>query len=202
MFVQLIQGHVRDGGMVRELFQQWMDDLAPAATGWLGSTVGVTDDGELFVTARFTSEEEARRNSDRPEQDAWWNQLVKHFTDQPVFHDCPDVTLLGPGGSDDAGFVQVLQGDAQDPERLRREALDDWEDLARRRPEVLGATLAFATDGTGTEAVYFTSEAEAHEGERTRMPDDWDQQLRELQEQLAGLRFLDLRDPMPLSPPR
>ena len=40
--------------------------------------------------------------------------------DGPVeFHDSDDVTLLFDGGSDDAGFVQVIRGKVDDAARLR-----------------------------------------------------------------------------------
>ena len=62
MFVQVIQGSVRDPAEVRAAMEQWMQDLAPGATGWLGSTAGVTEDGRLVAVARFDSEEAARQN--------------------------------------------------------------------------------------------------------------------------------------------
>ncbi len=69
MFVQVIQGQVSDSEQVRAAFDRWVRDLAPGAAGWLGSTAGVTEDGRFVALVRFASEEEARRNSDRPEQD-------------------------------------------------------------------------------------------------------------------------------------
>ena len=36
------------------------------------------------------------------------------------FHDCDDVTLMMDGGSDDAGFVQVIRGKVDDPTGSRR----------------------------------------------------------------------------------
>ena len=34
----------------------------------------------------------------------------------PEFHDCDDVTVWLGGGSDDAGFVQIIQGQTDDPD--------------------------------------------------------------------------------------
>ncbi|MGH8826627.1 MAG: hypothetical protein ACRDVZ_03295, partial [Jiangellaceae bacterium] len=79
MFVQVIQGRVSDEGQVRTAFDRWVDDLAPGATGWLGSTAGVTEDGRFVALVRFESEEAARRNSDRPEQGAWWAETSQLF---------------------------------------------------------------------------------------------------------------------------
>ena len=40
--------------------------------------------------------------------------------DGPVeFHDCDDVTLMMDGGSDDAGFVQVIRGKVDDADTLQ-----------------------------------------------------------------------------------
>ena len=41
------------------------------------------------------------------------------FDGEVTFHDCDDVTMFLGGGSDDAGFVQVIQGRLSDPERFR-----------------------------------------------------------------------------------
>jgi hypothetical protein len=40
----------------------------------------LTDDGRFIALARFESEEAARRNTDRPEQDRWWTEIAKLFT--------------------------------------------------------------------------------------------------------------------------
>jgi hypothetical protein len=47
MFVQVIQGHVSDAAQVRAQLDRWVEEVAPGAVGWLGSTSGVTDDGTL-----------------------------------------------------------------------------------------------------------------------------------------------------------
>ena len=59
-------------------------------------------------------------NSARPEQTAWAEQMMA-LMDGPVeFHDCDDVTLMMDGGSDEAGFVQVIRGKVDDVERGSR----------------------------------------------------------------------------------
>ncbi|MGE5763508.1 MAG: hypothetical protein ACM3ZF_06425, partial [Mycobacterium leprae] len=65
---------------MRAAFERWVEELAPGAAGWLGSTAGVTDDGRFIGLARFESEQAARRNSDRPEQGRWWAETSKLFT--------------------------------------------------------------------------------------------------------------------------
>jgi hypothetical protein len=41
MFVQVIQGQVSDAARVRAQLDRWVEEVAPAAVGWLGSTSGV-----------------------------------------------------------------------------------------------------------------------------------------------------------------
>ena len=119
MFVQVIQGRVSDATRVRQGLDDWMARLAEGAEGWLGSTAGVTDDGTFIAIARFDSAEAARRNSGRAEQGEWWSGMSKLFADDVIFHDCSEVVTVRAGGSDDAGFVQVMQGRTGDLARLR-----------------------------------------------------------------------------------
>ena len=44
VFVQVIQGQVANAGQVQAAFDRWAQELAPGASGWLGSTAGVTED--------------------------------------------------------------------------------------------------------------------------------------------------------------
>ena len=101
-------------------------------------------------------------------------------------------TLLFDGGSDEAGFVQVIQGKVDDPERLRRLIASDPLELRRMRPEIIGATLALEPDGSFTETVAFTDEASARSGEGTPPPEEV---RAELEYTLAGATFYDLRAP-------
>ena len=120
MFVQVIQGQVSDAAKVRAQLEKWVAEVSPGADGWLGSTAGVTEDGRAVALARFESEEAARRNSDRPEQGAWWAEMAALFSDEPVFHDSTGVEVDTQGDPSDAGFVQVMQGRTSDPERAKR----------------------------------------------------------------------------------
>ena len=56
MFVQVITGKTSQPAQVRAALDRWVEQLAPGATGWLGSTAGVTEDGRLVALARFESE--------------------------------------------------------------------------------------------------------------------------------------------------
>src|ERR687895_385233 len=102
--------------------EKWERELTPGADGWLGSTAGVTDDGRFIGSFRFETQEHAQKNSDRPEQTQWWNEMSR-FLDTPRFWDFTLVQEYKAGGSDDAGFVQVIQGRVVDPEGYRNASL-------------------------------------------------------------------------------
>jgi hypothetical protein len=86
--------------------------LQPGADGWLGTTAGIAADGTFIAVVRFESGEGARVNSSRPEQGEWWKATEATFDAAVTFTDCPDVDIIGEGGSADAGFVQVIFGRA------------------------------------------------------------------------------------------
>jgi hypothetical protein len=202
MFVQVVQGQVSDAQQLREAGERWLRELQPGSVGWLGTTSGVTADGQGILIARFESEEAARRNSDRPEQTQWWMETSKLFAGDVAFHDCREVYEMLGGGSDDAGFVQVIQGRATDMEKAR--SMGDRFDRALReyRPDVLGGLICVHGDGSGdfTQVIYFTSEAEAREGERKQPTGEAAEMMREEMELFTDLRYFDLTNPYLDSP--
>ena len=117
MFIQVITGTVNDVEGFRKQDQRWHDELEAGATGFLGSTAGATDDGRFLVSARFESADAAKRNSERPEQGAWWAETEKYLSDVE-FHDSNKQTTLFGGGSDDATFVQVMRGRVTDRDKI------------------------------------------------------------------------------------
>lgn len=200
MFVQVIRGRVTDPEHVRAAMDRWTRDLAPGASGWLGSTAGVTEDGRFVALARFESADAARRNSDRPEQDAWWSDVSKAFTGV-TFIDSEDVVPDIVGDPDQARFVQVMSGRATDPRRAR-EIMDQMSGQTREfRPEILGSLDVMTDDGGFTMAIYFTTEEEAREGERKEPPPEIAAKMEELNSLAAGpMEFADLRNPWLYSP--
>lgn len=166
MFVQLIRGQVSDAEQVHAALDLWSEQLAAGASGWLGSTAGVTDDGQFVGLARFESEEAAQRNSDRSEQSQWWMETSKLFTGEVIFRDSSDVTADVNGDPDRAGFVQVMQGRGSDPERAQELMAQDPEEWAAFRPDVIGRVVVGHEGGAYTMALYFISEEAAREGER------------------------------------
>jgi hypothetical protein len=201
VFVQVIQGQVADAGRLKAAFDRWAGELAPGADGWLGSTAGVTGDGRFIALARFESAEAARRNSDRPEQDRWWAETAQLFDGEPTFKDSEDVTLDLVGDPDRAGFVQVIQGRGSDPDRARELMADDSPEWASFRPEILGSVAVGHEGGAYTMAIYFTSEAEAREGERKQPPPELQAQMDEMAALSVGEpEFFDLQEPWLYSP--
>jgi hypothetical protein len=201
MFVQVIQGRTSDAEGLRAATDRWTEELAPHAVGWLGSTGGVTDDGRAIVVVRFESEDAARRNSDRPEQGEWWAETERLFDGEVTFLDSTDVVVDLQGDPDRAGFVQVMRGRTRDPERARQLMAQDPEKWAAHRPDVLGSLEIGHDDGAYTVVLWFTSEAEAREGERKEIPPELRDQTEELNKLNIGEpEFFDLKRPIMSSP--
>jgi hypothetical protein len=201
MFVQVIQGRTSQPQAVAEAFDRWRADLAPGATGWLGSTGGVTEDGRFLGVARFESEEAATANSQRPEQDAWWSETAKLLDGEATFRNSTDVIVDLQGEPDRAGFVQVMQGRGSDPERAKALMSQDADKWAAFRPDVIGSVAIGHDEGAYTMVMYFTSEAEAREGERKEPPPELQAQMEEMNRLTVGEpEFFDLKQPFLASP--
>jgi hypothetical protein len=180
---------------------RWMEDLAPGAVGWLGSTGGVTEDGRAIAVVRFESEEAARRNSERPEQSRWWAETEKLYDGPVTFSDSTDVVVDVQGDPDSAGFVQVMQGRTTDPRRARELMTQDPDMWATFRPDVLGSIEVAHEDGAYTMVRYFTSEADAREGETKEVPLELRATMEEMDKLAEGeTEFLDLKQPAVSSP--
>jgi hypothetical protein len=201
MFAQVIQGRASDSEALRAATDQWMRDLAPGAAGWLGSTGGTTEDGRFIVVVRFESEEAARRNSERPEQDQWWTETEKLFESGATFRDSTDVTVDVQGDPDEAGFVQIMQGRGTDPDRVKQLMAEDSDKWAAFRPEMIGSVAVGHDGGAYTMVMYFTSEADAREGERKEVPAELQANMEEMNKLSIGQpEFFDLKQPVVLSP--
>ena len=197
MFVQLITATVVDAERLWQQVDRWERELRPGADGFLGSTSGVTDDGRFVVLARFESEDAARGNSDRPEQSAWWAETEKTL-DDVTFHDSVEVIPIRGGGSNDAGFVQVMRGrvtDAAKLDELRSRMAEFESALASHRPDVIGDLTVLHADGSYTDAVYFTSEAEARHNEAKGLPSEMQAMFEEWMTAVTIDEYLDLREP-------
>jgi hypothetical protein len=202
MFAQIIQGRTSDAEGLRAAVDRWQRDLAPGATGWLGSTGGATDDGRFLAVVRFESAEAAARNSQRPEQSQWWEETQRLFDGEVTFRDSEDVTVDLQGDPDRAGFVQVMQGRVTDAARAKElMAQIPTEAMAAFRPDVLGSVVIGHEGGAWTQVIYFTSEADAREGERKETPADMQATMDEMMKLSVGETvFHDLWQPVLRSP--
>ncbi len=192
MFIQVIQAPTSRPDEVRALMQEWDATTDNEASGFLGATNGVTDDGMFIGVVRFESKEKAMANSARPETDAMAKRFAELMDGPPEFHDCDDVSVWMDGGSDDAGFVQIIRGKTDDPAALKEMMTRDTAGLREMRPEIIGGTLAIEDDGTWTQTIAFTDEASAREGEKKEPPPEMRD---ELQSAMQDVTFYDLHDP-------
>ena len=155
-------------GRLRRQLDAWMSTLRPDAQGYLGTTGGVTDDGEVFMAARFESEEAARANSDRPAQGAWWTETERCFDGPVSFVDSADVDVqVEP--SNDAGFVQVIQSKTRNRRRIEEINAEVGPAMTDSRPEIIGAVSVWSGDEV-CDIAYFTTEEAARAGEKRSFP--------------------------------
>lgn len=197
MFAQVITGRVTDIDALRRQVQRWQQDLRPGATGYLGTTSGVSDDSKVVVMVRFESEADARRNSDRPEQGVWWAETERYLSDVE-FHESSELNTQLGGGSDDAGFVQVMRGRITDPGTYARymEQQDTFEATMKElRPDILGVVSVRLPDDRYFDFAYFSSEAAARIGEAKEMPAETQAQMEEMMGAAPVDEFFDLKDP-------
>jgi hypothetical protein len=202
MFAQVIQGKTSDAEGLRAALDRWLQELRPGSIGWLGSTIGITDDGTFIAVARFDSAEAAARNGQRPEQGRWWEETSRLFDGEVMFRDSEDVVVDLQGDPDRAGFVQVMQGRVSDADRAKDVMARIPSDvMAAYRPDVLGSVLIGHEDGAWTQVIYFTSETDAREGERKEPPAEFQNVMEEMGRLSVGeTTYLDLRRPLLQSP--
>ncbi|HET6167366.1 MAG TPA: hypothetical protein VFE07_11110 [Marmoricola sp.] len=188
MFIQVMQAKCSRADEVRAFMDRWTDD---DSVGFLGGTFGVTDEGEFLGIVRFESADAASANSARPETDALSKEFAE-LLDGPVsFSDYDDVTDFLGGGSDDAGFVQVIRGHVDDVDAAKAFSRDPG-DIQQMRPEIIGGTFAVTADGDYTQTIYFTDEASARQGEQQEPPAEVRERLEDM---MAGASYYDLRNP-------
>ena len=198
MFAQVIQGRTSDADGVRAALDRWLQDVRPGSVGWLGSTVGITDDGTVIAVARFESAEAASRNAQRPEQGRWWEETSRLFDGDVSFRDSEDVTVDLQSDPDQAGFVQVMQGRVTDADRAREVMAQIPGDvMAAYRPDLLGSVMIGHEDGAWTQVLYFTSEAEARAGERKEPPRELQVAMEDMGKLSVGeTTYFDLKQPV------
>jgi quinol monooxygenase YgiN len=165
MFIQVIEGKTSDADGFRRFLEERRPEAMKGAIGFLGATTAIAPDGTVVTMARFESAEKAAKNAARPEQTAFFEELKKYMTGEPTFHESTEVEPFLGGGSDEAGFVQFMIGTATDKAKAKASEKELMPTLESMRPDVLGGITAW--DGNWwCQAIYFTSEAEARQGEK------------------------------------
>jgi hypothetical protein len=193
MFVQVIEATTSDPAAIIEHGDRWQREVRPGAVGYLGITAGVTADGRAVAIVRFEDEAAARANAERPEQTAWFEGMAKLFDSEPTFTESSDITEWMGGGSNDAGFVQVMKSTGVD--RAQVEKMDAMiEPFAQLRPDLLGGLRIWTGPDSCIDVAYFTSEEEARKGEQAEIPEEMKQLMTEF-EGMGETEYLDLTDP-------
>lgn len=194
MFLQVMRGKVADEAALWAALERWEQELRPGAGGFLGSTAGATTGGEFLVAVRFADEESARANSARAEQGAWWEEFARGFDGDVRFDESADASLSMGGGSDDAGFVQVMYGEG-DRDRAEQLLTGAEELLRRERPDIIGGCSAWLPDGRFVDITYFTSEEEARAGESREPSDETRSMFEEFNQVMRVEEYLDIPAP-------
>ena len=192
MFVQVITGKCNDPDAVLALGEKWQKDLRPGAVGFLGSTTGIAADGTFVGVIQFTDEVAAKENGERPEQDAFFQEMTQFIDGNPTFVESTDTSLLFDGPSAQATFVQIMQSTCKD--RAKAEAMESGEmldALRTARPDLLGGLRLWVGD-QAIEVAYFTSEADARAAEKS---DTFDAQQQDFAALYDDMRFIDLPNP-------
>jgi hypothetical protein len=192
MLIQMVQGRCSRQDEMRGLVDDWCSAMADQP-GWLGGTYGFTDDDRFIGVVRFDSLEACRDAATMDGAGLWWAGAEALCNGSCQIDEAQDVSMMLEGGSDDAGFVQVMRGQVTDADKLRHLMSDEMTSMLHQaRPEILGATLAIEPDGHFVETVAFTDESSARKGEQTEMPDDV---RAELESAMAEVEYLDLHRP-------
>ena len=193
MFIQMVEGACTHEDDMRMLVDDWCDRMADES-GWLGGTYGFTDEGRFIGVVRYESREAYEKCCAADDAGMWWAAAEEIFDGMPEMHQSEDVMMMLDGGSDQAGFVQVMRGKVGNPEKLRRIMTDQdmTSMLHQARPEIIGATLLIEDDGSFTETISFTDEDSARRGEAMNMPAEV---AADLQEAMAEVAYYDLHKP-------
>ena len=185
MFGQVVRGRTTDAAAVRAALEGWSP-----GPGWLGTTAGVTDDGEVVAVV---THESAGAASLPP-----WEDVL----DGPVkVTDGLRTEVFSADDTTRAAFVQVVQGEVTDLE----EAMRFTHEMEVARKEFMPCLLRTVTlvhpEGRFTRVLAFTTEEEARAGV-PGMP----AHLREREVEVVGrllvgtMTYLELRDPWVLGP--
>lgn len=193
MFIQMVEGACTQHDDMRMLIDEWCDRMADEP-GWLGGTYGFTDDDRFIGVGRYESAAAWQQCCAAKDAGMWWAASEELFDSMPEIHQSEDVMMMLDGGSDQAGFVQVMRGKVGNPDKLRRMMTDQdmTSMLHKARPDIIGATLLIEDDGSFTETISFTDEDSARKGEAMEMPAEV---AADFLEAVAEVSYYDLHKP-------
>jgi len=193
VFIQMVQGRCSRQDEMRALVDDWCGSMAHRP-GWLGGTYGFTDDDRFLGVVRFDSSSACLESAAAPDAAAWWAAADELFDGSCEIHESEDVSMMLEGGSDHAGFVQVMKGRVADADKFRHFMTDTemTSMLHEARPEIIGGILAMETDGTFVETIAFTDEDAARKGEQTDMPAGMQA---DFDAAMTDVEFIDLHKP-------
>jgi hypothetical protein len=195
MFLHVTQGRVPDRTAMRAQHDVWVREIGAEASGWLDVTAGVTEDDRFICLSRFASVEALARLAARRDHREWWARTARLFLGPVITSEFTDIAVMADAETDEAGFVQIVQGRATDVARQRALVKELLRHLPDGRPDMLGGLAATGPDGRFVWAFAFSSEELARAGEHG-------EQLPEIVEILDDLRavsgeptYHDLRHP-------
>jgi len=193
VFIQMVQGRCSRPDEMRALVDDWCGSMADRP-GWLGGTYGFTDDERFLGIVRFDSSSACLECAAAPDAATWWAAADALFDGSCEIHESEDVSMMLEGGSDTAGFVQVMKGRVADADKFRHFMTDTemTSMLHDARPEIIGGVLAMEPDGTFVETIAFTDEASARKGEQADMPGEMQA---EFDAAMSDVEFIDLHRP-------
>lgn len=201
MFIQVIQGRTSDAGALRAALDRWAAEVAPSA---MASSIPRQVLRRTAGSSPWPASSPPRPpavTAPGPSRTRGGAETAALLDGEVTFRDSEDVDLDLVGDPDRAGFVQIMQGWTNDPQRARELMASSPVEWASFRPDVLGSVTVDHGDGGWTSAIYFTSEAEARVGERREPPPELRAQMAELESLADGpVEFYDLTSPWLYSP--
>src|SRR3954453_9537405 len=161
----MVQGPCSRQDEMRRLVDNWCGTMADRP-GWLGGTYGFTDDDRFLGVVRFDSSSACLESAAAPDSATWWAGAQELFDGRCEIHESEDVSMMLQGGSDDAGFVQVMKGRVEDADKFRPFITDTemTSMLHDAPPDIIGGILAMEIDGTFAQTIAFTDEDSARKG--------------------------------------
>ena len=110
MFVQVIEGRTTDPDGLRAQFDKWVAELQPGATGYVGTTAGVAADGRVVCLRPVRVGGRRRGPTASGPSRARGGPRPRSCSTGPSSSPSRATSRqFLAGGSDDAGFVQVMK---------------------------------------------------------------------------------------------